>query len=97
MFIQNIAKKNTQTENKILYSHTDNKIFVKMLRKIFNAERVGIIDESAFANKGIDLINSTYTLLHILSSLLSDIAGNATIRPIKIDKKAAIIDKSIVA
>jgi len=56
MFIQNIAKKNTQTENKILYSHTDNKIFVKMLRKIFNAERVGIIDESAFANKGIDLI-----------------------------------------
>ena len=71
MFIQNIIKRNTQTEKKILYSHTDNKAFVRMLKKVCGAGKIGIIDESAFTHRGIDLVicNNRLELLDTCTSL----------------------------
>ncbi len=71
MFIQNIVKRNTQTENKILYSHTDNKVFIRMLKAVYGAGRTAIIDESAFSHKGIDLVicNNRLELLDTCISL----------------------------
>jgi hypothetical protein len=56
MLVNNTILKNINKKKNILYSHTDNKTFIKMLNNIYGASHVATIDESIFGHKNIDLI-----------------------------------------
>jgi len=64
-------KRHTQQDKKILYSHTDNKEFIRILKKIYGTGKLGMIDESSFSHKAIDLVicNNRMELLDTCISL----------------------------
>lgn len=56
MLIYNSLLKNINKDINILYSHTDNKQFIKLLTHIYGYGRVALLEESIFAHKGIGLV-----------------------------------------
>lgn len=56
MLVHNILLKHTQPKINILYSHSDNKEFIKILKTIYGNDSVVLLEESIFSHKGIDLI-----------------------------------------
>jgi len=56
MLVNNILLKNTNADINILYSHSDNKAFIKLLKSIYGSNHIALLEESVFAHKSIDLI-----------------------------------------
>lgn len=56
MLVHNTLLRNTNKDINILYSHSDNKPFIKLLTHIYGFNRVALLEESIFAHKNVDLI-----------------------------------------
>ena len=56
MLVYNTILKNINKKKNILYSHSDNKPFIKILNSIYGSSNVATIEESIFSHKNIDLI-----------------------------------------
>jgi hypothetical protein len=71
MLINNILQKHTNNKINFLYSHSDNKAFIKLLHRIYGSGSVSLLEESVFAHKNINLIicNNRLDILETCVSL----------------------------
>jgi hypothetical protein len=56
MLVHNTILKNTTQKINILYSHTDNKSFIKLLNIIVGSDHAALLEDSSFAHKHVNLI-----------------------------------------
>jgi hypothetical protein len=56
MLINNILLKNTNNTMNLIYSHSDNKTFIRLLKQIYGSGSICLLEESIFAHRNINLI-----------------------------------------